>query len=286
MIIGLLAGLIDKSLLTVVAADGEARYTMLETIRAYATEELLHAGEETALRVAHARYYADLAAASVPQLHGPDQLHWLRLLTVERANMRTAIEHASGHGDGRTALRLVGALSRFWWLTGDVTDSRRLTKLALHAADPGPSADRAAALTFLGWLATQEEGPAELVSILEEAVECYRSIGDRDGAALPTALLVEELRRQGQLQRSEELVAQAATGAGWPGAVAQMLSDATATWNGDLRQAEHQYTTAWLAFVTSVTAGDRQNPCTSWVDSLTSVADTTRRYRHWTRLQN
>ncbi len=62
MIVELLAGLIDKSLLTVVAADGEARYTMLETIRAYATEELLHAGEETALRVAHARYYADLAA--------------------------------------------------------------------------------------------------------------------------------------------------------------------------------------------------------------------------------
>ena len=46
MIIGLLAGLIDKSLLTVVAADGEARYTMLETIRAYATEELLHAARK------------------------------------------------------------------------------------------------------------------------------------------------------------------------------------------------------------------------------------------------
>ncbi len=55
----------------------------------------------------------------MPQLHGPEQLHWLRLLTAERANMRTAIEHASGHGDGGTALRLAGSLSRFWWLTGE-----------------------------------------------------------------------------------------------------------------------------------------------------------------------
>lgn len=253
-IVDLLAGLVDKSLIMVAAADGEARYAMLETIRAYAAEQLAEAGEHTALRAAHARYYADLAAASVPQLHGPDQLRWLQRLTAERANMGTAIEHASGHGDGETALRLAGALSQFWWLTGDVTDSRRLTTLALHAADPAPSPDRAAALTCVAWLYMHEESTPELVGILEEAAEYYRSIGDHDGAALPTALLAEELRRQGQLQRSQELVAQATAAAGWPGAVAQMLSGATAFWYGDLRQAEHQLTTALARFRT---LGDR-----------------------------
>ena len=213
----------------VAAADGEARYTMLETIRAYATEQLADAGEHTAMRAAHARYYADLAAASVPQLHGPDQLRWLQRLTAERANMRTAIEHASGHGDGETALRLAGALSQFWWLTGDVTDSRRLTMLALHAADPAPSPDRAAALTLVARLDTQQGSTPELVRILEEAAECYRSSGDHDGAAVPTALLAHELYRQGRRQRSQELVAQATTAAGWPGAVAQMLSGGTAS---------------------------------------------------------
>ena len=243
-IVDLLAGLVDKSLIMVSAADGEARYTMLETIRAYATEQLADAGEHTALRAAHARYHADLAAASVPQLHGPDQLRWLQRLSAERANMRTAIEHASGHGDGETALRLAGALSQFWWLTGDVTDSRRLTTLALHAADPAPSPDRAAALTFVAWLRRARGKHPELVRILEQAAEYYRSIGDHDGAAVPTALLAHELYRQGQRQRSQELVAQTTAAAGWPGAVAQMLSGGTASMNGDLRQAEHQLTTA------------------------------------------
>ncbi len=247
-IVDLLAGLVDKSLIMVAAADGEARYTMLETIRVYATEQLADAGEHTALRAAHARYYADLAAASVSQLHGPDQLRWLQRLTAERANMRAAIEYASGHGDGETALRLAGALSQFWWLTGDVTDSRRLTMLALHAADPAPSPDRAAALTFVARLDTQQGSTPELVRILEEAAECYRSSGDHDGAAVPTALLAHELHRQGRRQRSQELVAQATAAAGWPGAVAQMLSGGTASMNGDLRQAEHQLTTALATF--------------------------------------
>ena len=247
-IVDLLAGLVDKSLIMVAAADGEARYTMLETIRAYATEQLADAGEHTALRAAHAQYYADLAAASVPQLHGPDQLRWLQRLSAERANMRAAIEYASGHGDGETALRLAGALSQFWWLTGDVTDSRRLTTLALHAAEPAPSPDRAAALTFVARLDTQQGSTPELVRILEEAAEYYRSSGDHDGAAVPTALLAHELHRQGRRQRSQELVAQATAAAGWPGAVAQMLSGGTAGMNGDLRQAEHQLTTALATF--------------------------------------
>ena len=153
-IVDLLAGLVDKSLIMVAAADGEARYTMLETIRAYASEQLADAGEHTALRAAHSKYYAELAAASVPLLHGADQLRWLQRLSAERANMRNAIEYTSGHGDGETALRLAGSLSQFWWFTGDVTDSRRLTTLALHAADPAPSPDRAAALTFVAWLHT------------------------------------------------------------------------------------------------------------------------------------
>ena len=249
-IVDLLAGLVDKSLIMVAAADGEARYTMLETIRVYATEQLADAGEHTAMRAAHARYYADLAAASVSQLHGPDQLRWLQRLTAERANMRTAIEYASGHERRRRrdALRLAGALSQFWWLTGDVTDSRRLTMLALHAADPAPSPDRAAALTFVARLDTHQGSTPELVRILEEAAECYRSSGDYDGAAVPTALLAHELHRQGRRQRSQELVAQATAATGWPGAVAQMLSGGTASMNGDLRQAEHQLTTALATF--------------------------------------
>ena len=247
-IVDLLAGLVDKSLIMVAAADGEARYTMLETIRAYATEQLADAGEHTALRAAHARYYADLAAASVPQLHGPDQLRWLQRLSAERANMRAAIEYASGHGDGETALRLAGALSQFWWLTGDVTDSRRLTTLALHAAEPAPSPDRAAALTFVARLDTRQEAPQSWYAFSSRRRSTTAAAATTTGQQCRPRCWPHELHRQGRRQRSRELVAQATAAAGWPGAVAQMLSGGTAGMNGDLRQAEHQLTTALATF--------------------------------------
>ncbi|HEY5848271.1 MAG TPA: BTAD domain-containing putative transcriptional regulator [Microlunatus sp.] len=247
-IVDLLAGLIDKSLISVSAADGEARYTMLETIRAIATEQLAEAGEDTPLRAAHARYYGDLAVASVRQLRGPEQLRWLQRLSAERANMRAAIEYASGHGDGETALRLAAALSQFWWLTGDVSESHRLAALALHAVGPALSPDRAAVLTFLAWLDLSQESTPEQVRVLEEVVEYCHSISDHDGAALSTALLALAVRQQGDRPRSRELAAQATAASSWPQAVALMLSGGTAGMNGDVLQGEQQITTALVRF--------------------------------------
>ena len=285
-IVDLLAGLVDKSLIMVAAADGEARYTMLETIRAYATEQLADAGEHTALRAAHARYYADLAAASVPQLHGPDQLRWLQRLTAERANMRTAIEHTSGHGDGETALRLAGALSQFWWLTGDVTDSRRLTTLALHAADPAPSPDRAAALTFVAWLMRNERHP--------RAGRHSRG----GGGVLP------QHRRPGRGSTADRAAGRGAPSARptatQPGAGGASHRGGRLAWScraDAVRRDSHHGTATcarpntssrprWLASVSSVTAGDRQSPCISWVDWLTSVGDTSRRCTRSMRVPN
>jgi predicted ATPase len=59
-----LVALIDHSLLRRAAgADGEVHYTMLETIRAYALEQLLITGEEPILRRRHAEHYLTLAGA-------------------------------------------------------------------------------------------------------------------------------------------------------------------------------------------------------------------------------
>ncbi len=56
-----LTSLVNNSLLRQEeTADGESRFGMLETIRAYALERLEERGEMETLRAAHAGYFADI----------------------------------------------------------------------------------------------------------------------------------------------------------------------------------------------------------------------------------
>ncbi len=57
-ILDLLGALVRKSLLVADRSSGRTRFSMLETIRQFAQEQLAASGEATEARTAHARYYA------------------------------------------------------------------------------------------------------------------------------------------------------------------------------------------------------------------------------------
>ncbi|MFI6983841.1 BTAD domain-containing putative transcriptional regulator [Embleya sp. NPDC050154] len=69
----LLAGLTEKSLITLADGDG-GRFRMLETIRAFGAARLAEAGEEERIRRAHADYFLALAGEADAGLRGPGQL--------------------------------------------------------------------------------------------------------------------------------------------------------------------------------------------------------------------
>jgi predicted ATPase/DNA-binding SARP family transcriptional activator len=144
----LLAALIDKSLLTVVE-DGEVRYRMLETIRAYAAERLAESGEADAVRAAHAAYYLDLAEAAEPHLRRADQLVWLARLTEDHDNITAALRTAIDAGEADTAVRLVAALGWFWSLRGDITGVLPTIREALAIPGGSPSEARKIATAIL-----------------------------------------------------------------------------------------------------------------------------------------
>jgi hypothetical protein len=73
-------------------ADGQARFTMLETLREYALERLTRQGEAERLRDWHAWYYLREAEAGERGLRGPQQLVWLANLATDRENFRAALE--------------------------------------------------------------------------------------------------------------------------------------------------------------------------------------------------
>jgi predicted ATPase len=90
-VLGLLAGLVARSLVVVDETPWEQRrYRLLETIRQYA-EEQVKAAESTELRDRHARFYADFIEAVARGLRGHDQLRWLQQSEPELENLRTAM---------------------------------------------------------------------------------------------------------------------------------------------------------------------------------------------------
>ncbi|WP_217162248.1 BTAD domain-containing putative transcriptional regulator [Streptomyces sp. AC512_CC834] len=107
----LLASLVEKSLLEHLP---QGRYRMLETLRAFAAEDLT--GRD-GLRDAHAAYFLELAERAEPRLRTGDQLPWLARLTAELGNLDAAQRHLTDTAP-REALRLMAALTWFRRLRG------------------------------------------------------------------------------------------------------------------------------------------------------------------------
>ena len=76
-VLDLLSRLVDKSLVIVDDRPGDRRYRLLETIRQYAGDQLLHAGEDGVMADAHACYYQALSRQAEPQIVTHDQVAWL-----------------------------------------------------------------------------------------------------------------------------------------------------------------------------------------------------------------
>ena len=130
--VGALIELIDQSLLRPAAErEGTAHFTMLETIREYGQERLEAGGEAEGLRRQHTASYVALAEAAAPELTGPRQGPWLERLEAEHGNLRAALQWALDQESGETAVRLAGALSRFWYIRGHLSEGRRWLEAAL-----------------------------------------------------------------------------------------------------------------------------------------------------------
>ncbi|NJO82992.1 MAG: XRE family transcriptional regulator, partial [Blastochloris sp.] len=87
--LGVLAKLVEKSLLRRQERAGQSRYRLHELVRQYAAERLAP-GEAPALGARHSAFYAELLAASLPELQAGPQTQALARLEDERANIRQA----------------------------------------------------------------------------------------------------------------------------------------------------------------------------------------------------
>ncbi len=95
----LLDALVRKSLLVAGRSSGGTRFSMLETIRQFAEDQLVARGEASEIRTAHSRYFAGREADIMARWDSPRQREAYDWFTIELANLRTAFRWAADHGD-------------------------------------------------------------------------------------------------------------------------------------------------------------------------------------------
>ena len=98
-VLDLLDALVRKSLLVADRSSGRTRFSMLETIRQFAEEQLVASGAADEVRAAHARYFAGREADILALWDSPRQRAAYDWFTIELANLRTAFRWAADHGD-------------------------------------------------------------------------------------------------------------------------------------------------------------------------------------------
>lgn len=143
-----LINLVDHSLVVFGYDAQQQRYTLLETIRQFANEQLQQTGEEQAARARHARYYAQLVAQAAQQANSPAHQQALNQVELERANIFAALGWAIGH-DTDMALDLennIGWKLDFWEMRGHFDEGRHWQRQLLAATQDQPSTARAKVL--------------------------------------------------------------------------------------------------------------------------------------------
>lgn len=177
--------LISKSLLLQAAQpDGTPRLCMLETIREYALEQLHRCGEAQAIQHVHASYYCGLAEYAEPHLIGDNAHLWLDQLDREHDNMRAALRWTLEQGSGELAQRLGGALWRFWFLRGYLSEGRRWLEAAIDLTGPVAPEIRVKALSAAGYLAATQSDYGRADLLCRAALELAQRLGDERSLAL------------------------------------------------------------------------------------------------------
>ena len=204
-----LGTLIDKSLVSVSAGE-PVRYRLLETVRAFALEQLGERGERDALRTRHARamarYYAELDEARCGDAGTMPADDVMPRQGSEIDNARAALDWSFQSRDWPTAVTLAGASAGAFFFVGRVHEIvARMRALLPHLGSATPIA-RTALLSRLGSMGTMTDMPRdELHSIKLQAVDEARKLGHRRRRIIALSTLAAGLISRDELETAQLL---------------------------------------------------------------------------------
>ncbi len=270
--LGGLTSLVDKSLVRrTEPAEGDPRFSMLETIREFALEQLAAGVDLEPVLRRHAEHFLDLAVEAEPHLTADDQGEWLDRCDLEHPNIRASLRWAIEAEEADPAQEAAGALWRFWQQRGHLAEGRRwFEEILAMPSGQGQTPARAKALIGAGGIAWWQQDRAAAGASYGEALAIERKLGDHariaealynlafvvagddlDGAAR----LLEESRdlfrrvgdERGVAQVLTMMVMRDAQAGAWPPVVAS-LQEVVAIWRRLGDRLHLAFDLVWLAF--------------------------------------
>ena len=174
-----LVSLVDHSLLLTTDHDGEPRFSMLRTIRAFAADRLAERVEHGRIHDRHACVFLAMATDAEPALVGPEAGAHLDRLDFEHDNLRAALGHAVDGQHAALALALMASLWRFWQMRGHLAEGREAAAnvLGLRGVKEHPQL-HARALEAAGGIAYWQGDLDGARGFYEHALACCRDHGD------------------------------------------------------------------------------------------------------------
>jgi tetratricopeptide (TPR) repeat protein len=227
----------------------EPRFSMLETIREFALEQLAEAGEERRIREMHADYFLQMTEDSESSLFGKDQRVTLAELDREYGNVRAALSLFSRLKRADPMLRISVVIWNYWETRGFGEEGQQWVRKALEMeafSDPkvlinalnrvgnltidlgdidgaGAYFERSLRLAMrhrdrqmiarnlcsLGLIANLQGRYDDESRLLSRGLELSQRLGDTRGIALATLNLAISARESGDAQRALPLFEEA-----------------------------------------------------------------------------
>lgn len=184
-VVDCLVSLVSKSLVVAELGSKRTRYRLLDTVRAYALEQLRQSEEQRAVARRHAEYFRALFEKAEAERGARTSAEWLSDYAAQLDNLRAALDWAfSPDGDAALGVALTVAAVPLWMQLSLLEESRARVEQAFTAL--GSAASRDARLEMklqgaLGFALMFTTGMTEKAhAALVKAVELSEALGDLD----------------------------------------------------------------------------------------------------------
>lgn len=198
----------SKSLIWQQASNsGEPRIFMLETVRAYAEEQLETSGRGDSVRRRHTEHFVELAERAEPSLRQShqDSLSWRHRLNAEWENLEAAFQWSMRNEHSELALRMIVALQDHVMFTYPLK-AQQWAERALALGGQLPAGLHARAVKTAGVMNFWTGDVERSLELGRQAIRELQELDDREGLAWAYCYTGSALTALGEYGRAQEVL--------------------------------------------------------------------------------
>jgi predicted ATPase/DNA-binding winged helix-turn-helix (wHTH) protein len=190
-----IANLVTKSLIALDPTPGATRWTLLETIRAYALEKLAESDESDDAQRRHAAFFRDLFAPQAEGARSSLSDEDLARRVREIDNVRAALDWCfSPAGDGAIGVEITAAYAPVWQHLSLMSECRERCERALLGLEPQATANMRLRMelqiALAGAIFLTMGPPNQATTLLTQALETADALNDLNAQARALTTLV------------------------------------------------------------------------------------------------